>query len=173
MSLEYGTTVLSPSLPPESCTTTRILSLATVVPLSASANAIFCTNMGTVPPSDSTPSPPNPTRSNSRRDVFILAPVASGQWPVVRKFRFTGQGSLTTGHRISRQLIFRRRHHDVQHIAHLAVDAFAVQHPSLGVVVPVAVHVVDQFIARAVGKLTIQEHAGIRIDHFVGRFDIH
>src|SRR4051812_36537691 len=93
--------VFSPSLPPESCTTTRMLSSATSVPVTLLANAIFCTNSGTVPPSDRTPRPLSPTFNRSRRDDFI-----SGS-----------NGDFASG-----QLIFRRRHHQVQHVAHLAVD---------------------------------------------------
>src|SRR5437764_15183864 len=118
--------VLRPSFPPESCKTTRMLSSATFEPSTALANAIFCTNIGTVPPRLSTPRPPSPTRSSSRRVVFISAPNS-----------------------VSAQLVLRRRHQDVQHVAHLVVHAFLVQDERLGLIVSIAIHVVDQLVSCA------------------------
>src|SRR5438552_8426631 len=45
-----GTTVLSPSLPPVSCTTTRIVSLAPGLPAVGAANAVRLMKVGTLRP---------------------------------------------------------------------------------------------------------------------------
>src|SRR3954468_931351 len=117
-----------------------MLSSATFEPSTALANAIFCTNIGTVPPRLSTPRPPRPTRRSSRRVVFIANSVAGGPRSVASKEPFfTGHWPQTTGHCLSAQLILRRCHQDVQHVAHLAVHAFLGQNKRLGLIVSIAV----------------------------------
>src|SRR3954466_5953621 len=64
-------TVLRPSLPPESWTTTRTLSSESSVRFAASAKANCETKEGTVEPSETTARPPRPTLRNWRRDGFM------------------------------------------------------------------------------------------------------
>src|SRR4051812_20656588 len=99
-------TVFNPSLPPDNCTTTRMLSLLTPGFFASAANAIFDTNAGTVPPRLITPNPPRPTRSISRLETFMVAPEDPHPNPFPA-YRARG-GRKVTFH--SRQLKLRHRH---------------------------------------------------------------
>src|SRR5439155_17610235 len=124
------------------------------------------TNAGTVPPRLMTPRPPNPTRNISRRDTFMIIPRRSdprrSRWALALLAQLLAR---------LRELVFGHRHHHVHQATHFRVDSLRCQLEWLGLILRIAVHVVQERAARFARELAVDEQRREVIEHVVGRVD--